>query len=69
MEIEMLSQLDQRSLALHGSTGHVRFESRRMFLVWSLANGFCCSAAILHSVEANSAQRIVIISSQLCSRT
>jgi hypothetical protein len=33
MEIEMLSQLDQRSLALHGSTGHVRFESRRVFLV------------------------------------
>jgi hypothetical protein len=47
MDIEMLSQLDQRFLALHGSTGHFRIENRRVFSVWSLANGFCCSAAIL----------------------
>src|SRR4051794_31401331 len=51
MNIELLRQLSQRLLALHGSQGHLRFESRRVVPAWLSAHRLSCSAAILADVR------------------
>src|SRR4051812_21651066 len=51
MNIELLRQLSQRLLTLHGGQSHLRFESRRVVPAWSSAHRFSCSAAILAAVR------------------
>src|SRR3954466_8538795 len=51
MNVKLLRQLSQRLLALHGSQGHLRFESRRVIPAWSSAHRLSCSAAILADVR------------------
>src|SRR4051812_31124085 len=51
MDIELLRQLSQRLLTLHGGQSHLRFESRRVVPAWSSAHRLSCSAAILAAVR------------------
>src|SRR5215203_2651348 len=41
----------KRLLALHGSQGHLRFESRAVVPAWSSAHCLSCSAAILAAIR------------------
>src|SRR4051794_11374354 len=51
MNVKLLRQFGQRLLALHGSQGHLRFESRRVVPAWLSAHRLSCSAAILAAVR------------------
>src|SRR3954465_5576946 len=51
MDIELLGQFGQRLLTLHGSQGHLRFESRCVVPAGSSAHRLSCSAAILAAVR------------------
>src|SRR3954465_15286028 len=51
MNIELLRQLSQRLLTLHGGQGHLCFESRRVVPAGSSAHRLSCSAAILAAVR------------------
>src|SRR5215208_2661392 len=51
MHIELLRQLGQGLLALHGGQGHFGLESRRVVPAGSLAHHFSCLAAILAALR------------------
>src|SRR5215212_3961311 len=51
MHVKLLGEFGQRLLALHGSQGHLRFESRAVVPAWSSAHCLSCSAAILAAIR------------------
>jgi len=51
VHIELLRQLGQRLLSLHGRKGHLRFEGRRMISARSLAHRLSQSAATLAAIR------------------
>jgi hypothetical protein len=62
MNIELLSQLDQRLLALHGGQSHLRLENRCVVPARSSRHGLSCAAHIWPLSGRNSTYPAIQIS-------